>query len=634
MYRPEIDGLRTIAVIPVILFHLGLNAFSGGYVGVDVFFVISGYLITTIIIKEIELNTFSLLNFYQRRARRILPALFVVCFVSLVFAWYILTPSQLKEFGQSLSAVSVYISNIYFWETRDYFSQSAEYVPLLHTWSLGIEEQYYLFIPILLFFLWKRAALCLSVLITIFIVSFVASEYLAVNDANSAFYLLHSRMWELLAGSFCAVAISKQWLSYLSTKYFGFFSLVGLLLILFSVVFYTKDTVFPGVAALVPVLGSVLIILFCHQQTLVYRLLSLKVMVSIGLVSYSAYLWHHPLFAFFRFQEVNFDNLFVSFLLILTTLLVAFFSWKFVEGPFRDRNKIKSTHLYSFVVFFTVFFFLVGLTLHFKDGFPSRFSNKQVDLINTAKISPYRNACHTSGMEYLDPSDACQIRKGSDNIAVVGDSHGVEIAYTLAKSSLPNYIGVYQYTFSSCGFHSFVDNSNEKLIGCREYLEEALNEVIISDEITDVVMVFFHESIYEKMTVEQLRRYVSTFVESAEKMIDAGKRVSIILPIPKLDKHIERYVYDSSFLLDDFSVERDISKHLAANSEFIKELKKYDRMYSGKLNLVDPMIALCDERVCYGSDLNGLYYFDSHHLSVIGASKVSDLIVKKLYPRN
>ena len=334
-YRPEIDGLRAIAVLPVILFHAGFQAFSGGYVGVDVFFVISGYLITTILINDLEAGRFSIVRFYERRARRILPALFLVMLVCLPVAWFVMLPAQLQEFGQNAMAVSLFVSNIVLWLNTDYFAASAELNPLLHTWSLAVEEQFYIFFPPLLWALWragKRWPFTVTVIISI--ASLALAEWGWRNAPDANFYLLPFRAWELGAGSICAFLLHGR-----SSKRNDPLSLAGLCLILYSVFIYDNETPFPSVWALAPVAGTALIILYSNSSSLLGRALSLRPVVLIGLLSYSAYLWHQPLFAFARLATTGEVPSSIMLLLSAAALGLAYLTWRFVENPFRSQSR-------------------------------------------------------------------------------------------------------------------------------------------------------------------------------------------------------------------------------------------------------------------------------------------------------
>lgn len=331
IYRPEIDGLRAIAVIPVILFHAGLTLFSGGYVGVDVFFVISGYLITSILIGELEQDNFSIIRFYERRARRILPALFFVMLCCIPFAWKWMLPSELKDFSQSVVSVVFFASNILFWREEGYFAPAAEMKPLLHTWSLAVEEQYYVLFPIFLLLAWRfgRRSVFWSIC-AIAALSLAASEWSWRNAPSANFYLAPTRAWELLAGSICAFLLSGR-----EPRASNALSLAVLGLIVFAIFYFDDSTPFPSVYALAPVLGTALIILFGGSGSWAARLLSTRSFVGIGLISYSAYLWHQPLFAFARIRSVLEPSPELMMALAALSLVLAYFSWRYVETPFR-----------------------------------------------------------------------------------------------------------------------------------------------------------------------------------------------------------------------------------------------------------------------------------------------------------
>ncbi|HPQ96790.1 MAG TPA: acyltransferase, partial [Thiolinea sp.] len=300
-YRKEIDGLRALAVVPVVLFHAGVPGFGGGFVGVDVFFVISGYLITTLLLEALVQGDFSLVSFYERRARRILPALFLMLLVCLPPAWWLLLPHELAGFGRSLVAVALFSSNILFWQESGYFAPDAELVPLLHTWSLALEEQFYLLFPLLLLAGWRLGLRRLAWLLGgIGVFSLVLAElgWRLVPDAN--FYLLPGRAWELLAGAGCALyrhsrpgeeGSSGPWLAGM-----------GLVLLLGAVLWFDRGLPFPGLYALIPVGGTVLLILYASPDRGIGRVLACPLLVGIGLISYSAYLWHQPLLVFTRMQ--------------------------------------------------------------------------------------------------------------------------------------------------------------------------------------------------------------------------------------------------------------------------------------------------------------------------------------------
>ena len=373
IYRREIDGLRALAVLPVILFHAGFSVVSGGFVGVDVFFVISGYLITAIILEELAAGRFTVAGFYERRARRILPALFFVLLACLPFAWWLLLPTELVDFGKSVSAVAVFASNILFWLQTDYFAATAEQIPLLHTWSLAVEEQYYLVFPLFMSLAWGLGKRWLVRLIAVVaLVSLGWSEWLWRSSVEANFYLIPSRAWELMVGALAAFYLQKNQAAQGVMAQAA--SVLGLVLLGYAVFFFDDGIPFPSVYALVPTLGAVLLILFATSATWVGKLLASPPLVWVGLISYSAYLWHQPLFVFARLQTLEEPSVGFMAGLCVMTLVLAWLSWRFVEKPFRDRSRFTRTQIFSGAVIGSLLFIAVGATLVLTDGFAGRFA--------------------------------------------------------------------------------------------------------------------------------------------------------------------------------------------------------------------------------------------------------------------
>jgi len=369
-YRREIDGLRAFAIIPVILFHAGFNLFSGGFAGVDVFFVISGYLITTVLLDEMIAGTFSFSNFYERRARRLLPALFFVLLACLPFAWAWMLSAHLSDFAASIFSTATFLSNFYFFSQVNYFSANAEMQPLLHTWSLAVEEQYYLLFPPALlaaFTLWKMKAIWLVAFFTV--LSFYIAEYALYEGAERSFFFTGSRIWEIGAGSLAAFLINKRGVTPNNGLAF-----LGFIAIWIAFLGYDKSTPFPGRYALLPVLGTTLLILYAGTGTWVARLLSMRIFVGIGLISYSAYLWHQPIFAFTRLRLIHEPSWQVMLILSLSALIIATFSWRFVEQPFRGKSPWlpKRIHVYLSSVTGLLFFITIGIWAYSMNGLPER----------------------------------------------------------------------------------------------------------------------------------------------------------------------------------------------------------------------------------------------------------------------
>ncbi len=329
------------------LYHGGFSAFRGGYVGVDVFFVISGYLITSILLSDIRLGQFSLVRFYERRARRILPALYLVLAVCMPLAWLVLLRSELVSFSKSFAAISLFCSNLFFKRDGGYFETASDLKPLLHTWSLAVEEQFYLVYPLFLWFAWQRGKRWATVLLSIAGVgSLAVAQWAVIHRPVAAFFLAPFRAWELAIGALAAFVWAEKRSVVLPSTLRQVLSVAGLILILVSVFVFSETTLFPGLYALVPTVGTSLVILFATPDTLVGSLLCGRVFVGIGLISYSAYLWHQPLFAFARSYFADPSDTMMLVLGVLA-LILAGLSWRFVERPFRTRDRVSRASIFA-----------------------------------------------------------------------------------------------------------------------------------------------------------------------------------------------------------------------------------------------------------------------------------------------
>ncbi|MCA3269878.1 MAG: acyltransferase [Thalassospira sp.] len=451
-YRPEIDGLRALAVLAVILFHAGFPAFSGGYAGVDVFFVISGYLITQLLLADHAAGRMSLRTFYERRARRILPALFLVMAVSVPFAALWLMPEQLLGFFQSLVAVSLFASNFLFWHNSGYFEAAAELKPLLHTWSLSVEEQYYIVFPLILGVIWRYGQRrMVAALFGLLLLSFAASEIAWRNGyAMLNFYLTPFRAWELLIGSLTAALLFQRTAPRLPGA-----ALLGLVMITASFVLYDKETPFPSVYALLPTLGAALVLAFARADCAAGRLLSLPPLRGIGLISYSAYLWHFPLFAFYKIRVSHMVSTPAAWLLIGACLALAYLSWRFVEQPFRDKTRVSRRGIAALSCAGIVLFAGIGLWGHVQRGFPETFAGRlspeqavRYSALQTAVRSPTfkDGACKFRGegltADFRAQFASCAKTHGQA-VLILGDSHGMDLYNAMASvAARPFVVGI------------------------------------------------------------------------------------------------------------------------------------------------------------------------------------------------
>ncbi|HEY9280780.1 MAG TPA: acyltransferase family protein [Eoetvoesiella sp.] len=507
IYRREIDGLRAVAILPVVFFHAGLTVFSGGYFGVDIFFVISGYLITSIILGQKKSGTFSFLNFYERRARRIFPALFFMILVCFVFAWLWMMPSDLKQFSQSVIAATSFSSNFFFWQHSGYFDMAAELNPLLHTWSLAIEEQFYLIFPIFIVVMWPFKRLWMyGLLLAGGVASLVLAQWTAFNMPSAGFYLLPTRVWELLAGVFAAFYLSRASHQHeRASAADGALGLLGLVLIAIAVFFFDDDVKHPGFTTLVPVVGALLIILFATPQNLAGKLLGNKALVGVGLISYSLYLWHQPLLAFakIRFGSEIGDSDFIA--LILLSFVLAYVSWRFIEQPFRNRKAFSQAKIFSFSTGFCVLFLSVGSLGHLTNGFNdlirgalSAEENAILSIIEAHASGSVANSINPSqcvfntnkiNADFVDSFKKCKELHGPA-VLVVGDSHAEDMFGAFYHSNL------YQFMI---GLTSGGCRPGEDLSDTCFYPE--LKQFVAAHG-TDIKTIFFNQAGYELLINE------------------------------------------------------------------------------------------------------------------------------------
>jgi peptidoglycan/LPS O-acetylase OafA/YrhL len=465
-YRREIDGLRALAVLAVIFFHAGLQGFSGGFVGVDVFFVVSGYLITTLILVERRAGKFTLAGFYERRARRILPALFLVIIACLPFAWLWMLPADARDFSESIVAVCAFVSNILFWRESGYFGSATDLKPLAHTWSLAVEEQYYLLYPLFLLLLWRLGKGWMSrVLVAAAVISLAAAQWGSRYHPQAAFYLLPTRGWELLLGAFaalyeleerpnggdtaCGVGLTQQAASF-----------CGLLLIGYAIFSFDENTPFPSVYALVPTVGTVLVILFASPLTVAGRLLGSSALVGLGLISYSAYLWHQPLFAFARHRSTSEPSEALFLGLSLAAIVLAYFSWKFVEQPFRNRRLVNRRVLLKSVALTTVVLVTLGLIGYSSKGLAYRYAPGDRYLV---ELDPYAARSYVPArfiellLRQFDTSD-------KKKVLVIGDSYAEDLVNAIYESPLAEHVQVSTYLIpAACGNLFVHEDLTEKI---------------------------------------------------------------------------------------------------------------------------------------------------------------------------
>ena len=455
-YRREVDGLRAVAVMTVILFHAGVAGFGGGFLGVDVFFVISGYLISTILMAEVEGDRFSLVKFYERRARRILPALYVMMAAVTVAAALVLMPDDLTRFARSLVAVPLFGSNVLFWQESGYFAATNELKPLLHTWSLAVEEQFYLLFPLMLLLLRRRSrSFALASFALLFAVSLAAADWGSLQKPTPAFFLLPTRFWEPLAGVFVAYAVGAGWRDRLPVRLAAILSTLGLAMVAVAVAAFDRSPPTPGLSTLLPVVGTMLYLTWSRPTDPAGWLLSTKAMVGVGLVSYSAYLWHQPLFALSRYLSAGALSVAGQAGLIALTFALAYASWRWVEQPFRDA-RFNQARIFRWSLAGSLAFVAVGGAGIAAGGFETRF----IASLSPADQTLYASMKENTGdradrapkalgeCQFLAPMpteafkarfDGCAAKYGKADL-VVGDSHGLQLFGMLAQADSKRFV--------------------------------------------------------------------------------------------------------------------------------------------------------------------------------------------------
>ena len=654
-YRPEIDGLRAIAVGAVILYHtqiniLGHQPFKGGFIGVDIFFVISGYLITSIILKElITTGKFSFKHFYERRIRRILPVLLFVMLVSLPFAWLFLIPISFIDFSKSILYSLGFSSNFYFWYSgQQYGAESGLLKPFLHTWSLSIEEQFYILFPIVLLITFKYfRKYLIYILILGFVISLISADWVSRNYPSSSFYFLHTRMWELLAGSI--IAYFEITLGHRSEN--KTLNLIlpstGLLLIVHSILFFNDRMFHPSFYTLSPVIGVCLIIWFSNKKEIITKILSTKLFVVIGLISYSLYLWHYPIFAFIKITGLVSGSITGRLLLIPILLICSIISYYFVEKPFRNKkNNIKNLIISIFISFFILISF--NLYVIFNDG------------INTRLPKIYQNKIKENNVNFYQ-------KDNTQKVVLIGDSHADSLSFNLNEEikkkdlSLIRFdTGMYLMDFNYVNKKTrkidkkFIDNN----IKIDNFLKENSNLIVVfhyrwtinltqtcfdnsegyEEHCTDYDLLQYLEPIDIKTSsLKERQQYIKEgLISQINKIINQGHKLVLVYPVPEMgiDTYrylFRKYIFNKNLFKNSIpvvSVSYDVYKK---RNKLIFEI--LDSIKNENIYRVYPHSYFCDKQIndrCVANDENNIFYYDDDHLSIQGSKLVVDGIIKEI----
>lgn len=634
-YRPDIDGLRAIAVLGVVLHHLSSRLMPGGFVGVDIFFVISGYLITKIIYKDITQSTFSFKEFYERRMRRIFPALFAVVCTVLFVGYFILLPSDYILTLRGAIATTVFSANIIFWKdlARGYFAADAKLNPLLHMWSLGVEEQFYLLFPIILIFLTKYRFINIKQAIAIGgIVSLALAQYFLSEKSVAVFFLLPFRAWELLVGSYLAVSKLPKPSNKLNSE---FLMAIALLAMVAPMFLYTAETPFPGLSALPPVIGAAIAIHVgsANEKSFITRILSIKVVVFFGLISYSLYLWHWPIIVYAKFiSGLEIPNIIIPILLALS-VLAGYLSYSYIEKPFRKSDDvvpikllIKASILASIII---VSYSIYGIN---NRGLDARFNSDILNLdASRNKNIPYKE-CEENLLQRS--GDFCIIgdTKSTPTILLWGDSHMLAwlpvFDYSLKK------IGLSAYAAPNSACPPVLNINNSRDLKCKESNDSVLNKIKSDSNIKAVFMSAFWSKYFRKsnMVLSNSSNQIGNEIVFYPALLDTIKKleslnldVIVLGPIPTYPKDVPLILAYESMLNKPIFPKSNIEELKENNSEFYKMAAQYN----GRTIFVDVGKWFCLEH-CVVRDSNNSFYRDNNHINVYGAIKFNNQISELL----
>ena len=673
-YRFDIDCLRGLSVLAVVLYHLQFKFIPGGYLGVDIFFVISGYLITSLILKEKKKKSFSLTSFYCRRIKRLFPALAIVLIATFLLFNQIYLKDEIINLNKSIISSILFYANFYFLNFGSYFNPINEAQPILHTWSLAIEEQFYLFYPFLILFFFKNKKNLFIITFFFTLISFSLSQFggnLRFNypfvEKNFsffsipqfAFYSTFTRVWEILLGCLAAIYISDAY-KQKSNKYYSF---IGYVLILGSIIFFNKNTLHPSIFTLIPISGVLLIIFFNSENFSsngIFKLINNWLFHKLGLISYSLYLWHQPIYQFIKKIYLNELIFLDKILIILFFILIAYLSYRFIEKPFRDKNSFKDKKI--FIIYFIVTILILFLSLNsiFLKNYEKKYSKRVFEI---QKISNYYDKdlfiCSANANKYIPPKDACIIgKKDNSKLALIGDSHLDLISIELGKVFNEKKISALQYSYGGC-----VPSLELKVFGdnryiCDKYFKEVVEDLKIRKK-TNKILLFarwrfhltgerfnnqeggkeigkshYHVPLNEKSFIEQKSREkiiltkIELFINEISKL---DKKIFVVLPTPEMGWEIPNNLARILHLKNKIDKNTlSISKNL-----FIKENKQvYDFFDNMKkkydIKLIDPNKVFCNSTRCI-SHINEIpLYFDDDHLSKFGSKVLSEYILSKL----
>jgi peptidoglycan/LPS O-acetylase OafA/YrhL len=644
-YLPHVDGLRALSILLVIGFHAFPHILRGGFIGVDVFFVISGYLISKIIIKTIDKKKFSILTFYSKRIKRIFPSLILVLIFCSVFGWFALFPDEYKNLGKHIFSASIFLSNYILLQESGYFDTSAFAKPLLHIWSLSIEEQFYIFWPLILYFFYKKKNF-FYIIIFIIILFFIINIVYSYVDPVLNFYSPITRCWELLIGFLLAIYLNKK--NYTSDKKYSL-DLIGLFILLASAFLIDKDFRYPHFWALLPVVGASLILISNKTSFINKIVLSNRLMVGIGLISYPLYLWHWSLLSFANIIQVSADGTLIQkeakIIIIIFSIIISYLTYIIIEKPIRYgtyKNNFLKTSLLILIMFVIG---LIGYLIFKNEGYPSRGYIKEEDtiLFQDYPHKPYNNVNCKERLEQFKYFNTCLLSKNKDpQIAIIGDSHSHQyyksFSEKLNDKSIINISVFHCLPFSN----EVLTNKNKCNFLSKKVFEyiantDSINTVILAGNFSYLASGEFEYNgnarIAKTATSEQITEFKLNAHKNISK-ISLKKNIILILDTPELFFHPKECAIVKGYPIRNLykKTPRECS---VDNKEFYKKNHDYEIVFreilknKKNVKIFNPKSIFCDQSKCYLKKGNEFLYYDSDHLSRIGADSVVNEILKE-----
>jgi peptidoglycan/LPS O-acetylase OafA/YrhL len=654
-HYPFIDGLRAVAVLPVIFFHYNLAHLTGGYVGVDVFFVLSGFLITGLIFGQMKEGHFSIVHFYERRARRILPALFVTCGLSLAVALMLYLPHDFKQFSRTLVGIALFGSNFIFARWNGYFADPLSTVPLLHTWSLAVEEQFYVFFPLIL---WAISTYARNRLFAVrcafyglFLLSFVLSVIQLHTMPEKTFYLLHTRAWELLAGALLALHLKDLRLSQLAAEVMSGAGVVILLLCFFL---YDRNTSFPGPAAVPPCLATVFLLWSnMSHETMVKKILSGKLFVGIGMISYGLYLYHWPVLVFDRYYFDQEPAGLRAVFLIALTFCMALLSYVYIEAPIRDGHFLRRKPLFILSGTMLLAFGVVGALGVYTNGFPARLNPavlKYAEAGENASATPIPQKCDNLVYPGVSGDQVCKfgaVLAGHPDFLLWGDSHAASLGGAVEAEAMKHGLTGWSIIRTGCPPMFDADRADHFVDYSCPAISDAVLDTIHRNNIKNVLLIARWDMYalgWEKGSVETAREPFISYTTSDGRTLtrEAAFAASFRHTIATLDamgvtiwivKQVPpQLVYVSSAMAKAQFLGRNPDYLQRSYADILKRRGAIDAVFddvakSYPLHFIDPADKFCpDKKTCLIAADGQPLYMDNTHLSSYGALWSEDML--------